>query len=44
LSAVADQAGITPLVLDEFLTGERTLRSDVMDRLANVLGCRLSRD
>ena len=43
LSAVADQAGITPLVLDEFLTGERTLRSDVMDRLANVLGCQLSR-
>ena len=43
LSAVADQAGVTPLVLDEFLTGERTLRSDVMDRLANVLGCQLSR-
>ena len=42
LSAVADQAGITPLLLDEFLTGERTLRSDVMDRLANVLGCQLS--
>ena len=43
LSAVAEQAGITPLVLDEFLTGERTLRSDVVDRLANVLGCQLSR-
>ncbi len=43
LSAVADQTGITPLLLDEFLTGERTLRSDVMDRLANVLGCQLSR-
>jgi len=42
LSVVADQAGITPLVLDEFLTGERTLRSDVMDRLAHVLGCQLS--
>ncbi len=43
LSAVADQVGITPLLLDEFLTGERTLRSDVMDRLANVLGCQLER-
>ncbi|MFH1919837.1 MAG: hypothetical protein ABIP48_08140 [Planctomycetota bacterium] len=42
LSAVANQAGMTPLVLDEFLTGERTLRSDVMDRLAHVLGCQLS--
>ena len=42
LSTVAAQAGITPLQLDEFLTGERTLRSDVLDRLANVLGCQLS--
>ena len=42
LSAVADQAGITPLMLDEFLTGERTLRSDVIDRLANVLDCQLT--
>jgi hypothetical protein len=42
LSAVAAQAGITPLLLDEFLTGERTLRSDVMDRLAGVLGCQLT--
>jgi hypothetical protein len=31
------------LVLDEFLTGERTLRSDVMDRLATLLGLRLQR-
>lgn len=43
LSAIAAQAGITPLVLDDFLTGERTLRSDVMDHLAAVLGCQLSR-
>ena len=42
LSAIAAGAGITPLLLDEFLTGERTLRSDVIDRLANVLGCQLS--
>jgi hypothetical protein len=29
--------------MDDFLTGERTLRSDVMDRLAEVLGYQLSR-
>ena len=42
LSQITAQAGITPLMLDDFLTGERTLRSDVMDRLADVLGCELS--
>ena len=35
--------GGTPLVLDEFLTGERTLRSDVIDRLAGALGYELNR-
>lgn len=40
LATIASQSGITPLMLDEFLTGERTLRSDVMDRLATVLGFR----
>ena len=43
LSVIAAQAGITPLMLDDFLTGERTLRSDVIDRLADVLGCQLTR-
>jgi hypothetical protein len=43
LAEIAARAGITPIVLDDFLTGERTLRSDVMDRLAGVLGCALSR-
>ena len=38
LTNIAKKAGISLLVLDEFLTGERTLRSDVMDRLASVLG------
>jgi hypothetical protein len=38
LSTIAERAGISPLALDEFLTGERTLRSDVLDRLAGVLG------
>ncbi len=43
LSVIAAQAGITPLMLDDFLTGERTLRSDVIDRLAGALGCQLTR-
>jgi len=38
LSAIASQAGIDPTLLDEFLTRERTLRSDVIDRLAGILG------
>jgi hypothetical protein len=37
LAAIAGRAGIAPIWLDEFLTGERTLRSDVMDRLASIL-------
>jgi hypothetical protein len=41
LEAVADQAGVAPLLLDEFLTAERTLTSDALDRLARVLGCSL---
>lgn len=43
LSTIAQRAGISPLVLDEFLTGERTLRSDVLDRLASILGYVLQR-
>ena len=43
LSAMAARVGIPPLMLDDFLTGERTLRSDVIDRLAGVLGCQLTR-
>jgi hypothetical protein len=43
LAEIAAQAGVTPVVLDDFLTGERTLRSDVMDRLTNVLGYELNR-
>ena len=42
LSAIAKQAGITPIFLDDFLTGERTLRSDVIDRLMTILGYVLS--
>ena len=41
LSEIVKQAGITPVMLSEFLTGERTLRSDVLDRLAQALGYEL---
>jgi hypothetical protein len=37
LEQIAVQARIPTLVLDEFLTGERTLRSDVLDRLVSGL-------
>lgn len=37
LAEIAARAGITPVVLDDFLTGERTLRSDVMDCLTSML-------
>ncbi len=43
LAEIAARAGITPILLDDFLTGERTLRSDVIDRLTSVLGCELNR-
>lgn len=42
LAQIAARAAITPLALDEFLTGERTLRSDVLDRLATSLGLELT--
>jgi hypothetical protein len=42
LSVIATQVRIDPILLDEFLTGERTLRSDVLDRLASILGYDLS--
>ena len=42
LSAIAANVGVPPVVLDDFLTGDRTLRSDVMDRLARVLGYELA--
>jgi plasmid maintenance system antidote protein VapI len=43
LAEIAAQAGINPTVVDDFLTGERTLRSDVLDRLTTILGYELSR-
>ena|ERR1043165_3095692 len=41
LNYIGERVGTTPIVIDEFLTGERTLRSDVIDRLAALLGCTL---
>ena len=41
LPEIARRVGVTTLKLDEFLTGESTLQSDVIDRLAEVVGCRL---
>ena len=38
LEAIAAKAGMPPLQLDEFLTGERPLRSDLLDRVAAVIG------
>ena len=43
LAEIAMRAGVPLPALDEFLTGERTLRSDVLDRLATGLGFELSR-
>jgi predicted transcriptional regulator len=43
LAQIAAQVGLAPSVLDEFLTGERTLRFDVLDRLAAVVGYELHR-
>ncbi len=41
LTQIAPQCGISVEDLDEFLTGERTLGSDIIDRLAALLGCTL---
>lgn len=42
LTHLAREIGIEPTALDEFLTGERNLRSDIMDRLARSVGYDLS--
>jgi hypothetical protein len=38
---LAQIVGVTPVQLSEFLTGERTLRSDVLDRLVAAVGAHL---
>jgi hypothetical protein len=35
---IAGEAGIDPFALCDFLEGTRTLRSDVLDRLAQAVG------
>lgn len=41
LAQIASQCGISVEELDEFLTGERTVASSVIDRLVEILGCKL---
>jgi hypothetical protein len=43
LSEIAVRSGLTPALLDGFLTGEMTLRSDVLDRLTSTLGYELTK-
>jgi hypothetical protein len=38
LPIIASEAGVDARHLDEFLTGDRTLRSDTIDRLTQILG------
>ena len=42
LGDLAHEAGIATTVLCDFLEGERTLRSDVLDRLTQALGVSVS--
>jgi len=41
ITELARKSGIELTELDEFLTGERTLPSSTIDRIVEVLGCRL---
>jgi hypothetical protein len=43
LHTIAAKAGLSPVELDEFLTGERTLRSDALDRLAATISFEVCR-
>jgi hypothetical protein len=42
LDLIAREAGVSTAVLCVFLEGERTLRSDVLDRLAQAVGVTIS--
>lgn len=42
LTVIAKQSGISQRILDDFLTADQTLSSDVLDRLAAILGCHVS--
>ena len=41
LTRIAAEAGVTARQLTDFLTGERTLRSDVLDRLSAAVSGKL---
>jgi hypothetical protein len=41
LKAIAAAVGLDVFVLCDFLEGTRTLRSDVLDRLAQAVGARI---
>jgi len=41
VTEIAERCGVELRELDEFLTGERTLPSDVIDRLVDILDCKL---
>jgi hypothetical protein len=43
LHTIAIKVGLSPVELDEFLTGERTLRSDALDRLAAAISFEVCR-
>jgi len=42
LRDIARESGISTTLLGDFLEGERTLRSDVLDRLTQALGVEVS--
>ena len=44
LKKVAEECGLEVLVLCDFLEGTRTLRSDVLDRLAQAVGATIQVD
>src|SRR3990172_8227094 len=41
ITEIVRRAGISFEELDEFLTGEKTLPSSTLDKLVEILGCRL---
>jgi hypothetical protein len=43
LHTIAAKVGLSPVELDEFLTGECTLRSDALDRLAAAISFEVCR-
>jgi len=40
---ISKEAGISPIIISRFLTGERDIRTATADRIAHVLGLKLGR-